>query len=546
MSTTPPPQALAAEPLPGAGEPAVDDGAFAWLRALGPRGRRAFGGAFGGYALDSYDYFTLPLTMVALSAYFGLNSGQTGLFTTVTLVVSAVGGAGAGVLADRIGRVKALMITVITYAVFTVACGFAPNYETLLVFRALQGLGFGGEWAVGAILVAEYASPKHRGRTLGAIQSSWAVGWGLAVVVYTVVFSFLDDDLAWRVMFWTGALPALLVVWVRRSVQDAPQAVAEREKSPEKGSFAAIFKPGTPEAPGLLRITIFAGLLSTGVQGGYYTLATWVPTYLKTERGLSVVGTGRYLTLPDLRRLHRLSDRRLPHRPDRPQAQHLAVRGPLGAAASSPTRTSPTAPTPFSWCSVSRSGSACRRSSAASAPILSELYPTAVRGTGQGFTYNTGPRRRRRLPHHGRLPGRQLGRGRRAGLRRDRLRHRRPGTARPAGDPRKGTPVNRTEDRPLSLVDEHAHAWSPKSARARFRAGTDRPHGGRRGRPHPGQPDLGARRLGVRHAAVLSAQPEALPGAGRHRRRFLDHRRSPRARTCAPTCRATGSGGTAS
>ena len=73
------------------------------------------------------------------------------------------------------------MITVITYAVFTVACGFAPNYETLLVFRALQGLGFGGEWAVGAILVAEYASAKHRGRTLGAIQSSWAVGWALAV-----------------------------------------------------------------------------------------------------------------------------------------------------------------------------------------------------------------------------------------------------------------------------------------------------------------------------------------------------------------------------
>lgn len=171
MSTTPPPQALTADARPGAGELTVQEGAFAWLRALGPRGRRAFAGAFGGYALDSYDYFTLPLSMVALAAYFGLDSGQTGLFTTVTLVVSAVGGAVAGVVADRIGRVKALMITVATYAVFTVACGFAPNYETLLVFRALQGLGFGGEWAVGAILVAEYASPKHRGRTLGAIQS---------------------------------------------------------------------------------------------------------------------------------------------------------------------------------------------------------------------------------------------------------------------------------------------------------------------------------------------------------------------------------------
>lgn len=101
--------------------------------------------------------------MVALSAYFGLNSGQTGLLTTVTLIVSAVGGALAGVLADRVGRVKALLLTVITYAVFTVACGFAPDYETLLVFRALQGLGFGGEWAVGAILVAEYAGCQAPG-----------------------------------------------------------------------------------------------------------------------------------------------------------------------------------------------------------------------------------------------------------------------------------------------------------------------------------------------------------------------------------------------
>ncbi|MFI1355802.1 MFS transporter [Streptomyces sp. NPDC020898] len=389
MSTTPPPQALPAETLPGTTEPAVDEGAFAWLRALGPRGRRAFGGAFGGYALDSYDYFTLPLSMVALSAYFGLNSGQTGLFTTVTLVVSAIGGAGAGVLADRIGRVKALMITVITYAVFTVACGFAPNYETLLVFRALQGLGFGGEWAVGAILVAEYASPKHRGRTLGAIQSSWAVGWGLAVIVYTAVFTFLEDDLAWRVMFWTGALPALLVVWVRRSVQDAPQAVAEREKNPKKGSFAEIFRPGTAEAPGLLRITIFAGLLSTGVQGGYYTLATWVPTYLKTERGLSVVGTGSYLTfLISGAFIGYLTGGYLTDRLGRKRNIWLfAVLSALCilAYANIPNGANTLLLIlgfPLGFCmSAIFSGFGS---------YLSELYPTAVRGTGQGFTYNTG------------------------------------------------------------------------------------------------------------------------------------------------------------
>ncbi|QEU84650.1 MFS transporter [Streptomyces viridosporus] len=389
MSTPPPPRALTGRPRPARAEHTDDDGVFGWLRALGPSGRRAFGGAFGGYALDSYDYFTLPLTMVALSAYFGLNSGQTGLLTTVTLVVSAVGGALAGVLADRVGRVRALLLTVITYAVFTVACGFAPNYETLLVFRALQGLGFGGEWAVGAILVAEYATARHRGRTLGAVQSSWAVGWALAVIVYTLIFSLVGDDLAWRAMFWTGALPALLVVWVRRSVRDAPEAAAARERSAHRGSFAVIFRPGRAGAPGLLRTTLFAVLLSTGVQGGYYTLATWVPTYLKTERGLSVVGTGGYLTflisgafigyLTGGHLTDRLGRRRniwlfallsalcvlaYTNIPSGADSLVLVLGFPLGFCMSA---------------IFSGFGS-----------YLSELYPAAVRGTGQGFTYNTG------------------------------------------------------------------------------------------------------------------------------------------------------------
>ncbi|MEU3891747.1 MFS transporter [Streptomyces sp. NPDC029041] len=383
MSTTPPREALTDDTRPATTENTQDDGALGWLRALGPRGRRAFAGAFGGYALDSYDYFTLPLSMVALSAYFGLNSGQTGLFTTVTLVVSAVGGALAGVLADRVGRVRALMVTVITYAVFTVACGFAPNYETLLVFRALQGLGFGGEWAVGAILVAEYASAKNRGRTLGAIQSSWAVGWGLAVIVYTLVFSVAGDDLAWRVMFWTGALPALLVIWLRRSVHDAPEAAAARERSSDKGSFTAIFRPG------LLRITLFAGLLSTGVQGGYYTLATWVPTYLKSERDLSVVGTGGYLTfLISGAFIGYLTGGYLTDKLGR--RRNIWLFALLSALCILAYANIPSGANtlllvlgfPLGFCmSAIFSGFGS---------YLSELYPTAVRGTGQGFTYNTG------------------------------------------------------------------------------------------------------------------------------------------------------------
>lgn len=377
MSTTRPPQTLTSSPS------STEDGALGWFRALGPRGRRAFAGAFGGYALDSYDYFTLPLSMVALAAYFGLDSGQTGLFTTVTLLASGIGGALAGVLADRAGRVRALMITVITYAVFTVACGFAPNFESLLVFRALQGLGFGGEWAVGAILVAEYASAKHRGRTLGAIQSSWAVGWALAAIMYTLVFSVFDDGTAWRVMFWTGALPALLVVWMRRRVQDAPEAVAVRKKSAGKGSFAAIFKPD------LLRTTIFAGLLSTGVQGGYYTLATWVPTYLKSDRGLSVVGTGGYLTfLISGAFLGYLTGGYLTDRLGR--RRNIWLFALLSAVCIVAYGNIPSGADTWLLVLGFPLGFCMSAIFSGFGSYLSELYPTAVRGSGQGFTYNAG------------------------------------------------------------------------------------------------------------------------------------------------------------
>lgn len=353
---------------------------FAWFHSLGPKGRRAFAGAFGGFALDSYDFQVLPLGLVAITASLGITTGEAGLLNTVTLLFSAVGGVTAGILVDRLGRVRTLQLTVITYATFTVLCGFAPNFETLLAYRALQGLGFGGEWAAGAILVAEYCVPRYRGRTVGFVQSSWAVGWALSVVVYTAVFSLASPEIAWRVLFWTGALPALLVIYLRWRVTDAP-IVAEQKK--ERGGFRAIF-----EQP-LRRTTVLAALLATGVQGGYYTLATWVPAYLKTERNLTVVGTGGYLVLlisgafagyitgsylTDL-----LGRKRT-----------FALFAALSAALIFIyTRVPAGANTavlvlgfPLGFCTsaiFSGFGS-----------FLAELYPTASRGTGLGFTYNVG------------------------------------------------------------------------------------------------------------------------------------------------------------
>jgi len=264
-------------------------GPFAWYRSLPKPGRRAFFGAFGGYGMDAYDFQVLPLGLTAIAAYFHLSKGQSGLLTTVTLVVSALGGVLAGLLIDRIGRSRTMMITIGTYALFTALCGFASSYPMLLTFRALQGLGFGGEWAAGAVLVAEYASARYRGRTVAFVQASWAVGWGLAVIVGTLSLDHLSGGLAWRVLFWTGALPGLMLLFLRRGVEDAPQE-PQRTKTP-RVPVSAVFTGR------LGRITLFATLMATGVQGGYYTIATWLPTYLKEERHLTIVGTGSYLAL---------------------------------------------------------------------------------------------------------------------------------------------------------------------------------------------------------------------------------------------------------
>jgi MFS family permease len=358
----------------------TDTGAFAWYRTLGQKGKRAFVGAAGGWGLDSYDFQVLPLGLVAITAYFGISTGQAGLLTTVTLLVSALGGVIAGIMADRIGRVRTLMITVVTYAIFTVLCGFATSYETLLVFRALQGLGFGGEWAAGAILVAEYCKPRYRGRAVAFVQSSWAVGWGLAVLVYTLVFNLFSPDVAWRVLFWTGALPAVLIIYLRRRVEDAPQ-VEHRERP--KNTLAAIFRRGT------FKTTFFAALLATGVQGGYYTLATWLPTYLKKERDLTIIGTGGYLaflisgafigyvtggyvtdwlgrkkTFALFAFLSAVLIVLYTQIPEGANTVILFLGFPLGFCMSA---------------IFSGFGS-----------YLAELYPTALRGTGEGFTYNFG------------------------------------------------------------------------------------------------------------------------------------------------------------
>src|ERR1700730_13263612 len=279
--------------MPSGWEPTQRGGSamLAWLSDLTARERRTMGACFGGWALDAFDVQMYSFVIPTVIALWGLGRGEAGLIGTVTLLISSLGGWFCGTLADRFGRVHMLQITILWYSVFTFLCAFAQNFEQLFILRALHGLGFGGEWAAGAVLMGEVICDQYRGRGVGLVQTGWAIGWGASALAYTVLYAFLPEALAWRILFAIGLLPAVFVFWIRRHI-DEPAIFrdAQRER-PAIGIphlFSAFRGP-------YLWITIKVSLMVAGAQGGGYAMGIWMPTYLKTVRGLSAPSTGGFL-----------------------------------------------------------------------------------------------------------------------------------------------------------------------------------------------------------------------------------------------------------
>ena len=352
-----------------------------WFAALGVKGRRAFRAAYAGYMLDAFDLIVLTLSLTAIGTTFGVGTGATGALSTVTLSASAIGGILGGVLADRIGRARTLMLSVAIYSLFTFLSGLASSYAMLMTFRVFQGIGFGAEWGVGAVLVAELVRPESRGRALGVIQSAWATGWALAVVAYLIAFELFDETVAWRVLMCLGILPALLILYVRSRVED-PEVFREAKKPDTVPLKEILSRP-------LLKTTVAAAVLATGIQGGYYAMFTWIPTFLKKERDLTVVGTSGYLFVVIAGAfLGYLTAGYVHDRIGRRRAFALfaALAGvSLVAYFAVPSGSNTTLlivgfPLGFF-------ASGCFSGFGA---YLSELFPTHARGTGGGFCYNVG------------------------------------------------------------------------------------------------------------------------------------------------------------
>jgi MFS family permease len=269
---------------------------LSWFTELTPGERKGFYGAFLGHAVDVFDFLIYSFLISTLIAQWHMSPATAGGIVTWTLLSSLIGAVGAGIAADRYGRVRVLRWTITLFCVSCFLCGLANSPAQLASFRVLQGLGFGGESSLCMVLVTELIrNPAHRGKYSGFTASSYSFGWAAAAIVYAVTFTVAAPETAWRVCFFVGILPAVIVIYMRRNLKEPEVFTRTRaEAGARPSALTLLMRVGSPP---LLGKTILCSLLSGGMLGAYYAIATWLPTFLKTERGLSVFGTSSYLSV---------------------------------------------------------------------------------------------------------------------------------------------------------------------------------------------------------------------------------------------------------
>jgi MFS family permease len=235
--------------------------------------------------LESMDIMLFSLVLVDLQRDLHMSAATAGMLMSLTLVSAAIGGVFFGWLADKIGRTHALIFSMLLYSIFTACCGLAHSVLQLAIFRFLLGLGSGGEWAAGGALVAEMWPPENRGKAIGIAQASWAVGYALGATITAVIM----PHFGWRAVFFVGVLPALVTIWIRRSV-----------KEPEIWHQNAATMPLRSIFQGKLgRATLITASMNAASLFAWWGLFTWIPRFLslpvsKGGRGLNIVQTSEW------------------------------------------------------------------------------------------------------------------------------------------------------------------------------------------------------------------------------------------------------------
>ncbi|MBI5084869.1 MAG: MFS transporter [Acidobacteria bacterium] len=333
-----------------------------------------------GFMLDAMDVLLYVFALTTLKHEFGWTNAQAGLVSSVTLIASAFGGIAAGIISDRIGRRRTLIYTILLYSFASAGTASAGGIGALIFWRALVGLGLGGEWSAGATLVAESWPAAHRAKAVSFMQSGWALGYMAAAGLSAVIL----PTLGWRALFLAGVLPALVTLFIRRKVTEPEVWTNSHERAP----FTGIFQP--PYA----RRTFLATVLATSVLFAYWGLFTWLPGFLSSPvsqggAGMDIVKTSGFVFAVQIGAFFGylcfgvLADR-LGRRPA--FALYVAAAALLTPLYGLAPGFSPVALFLLGPC-VGFFGTGFFSLFGA---MLAELYPTAIRGAGQGFVYNFG------------------------------------------------------------------------------------------------------------------------------------------------------------
>jgi MFS family permease len=250
-----------------------------------------------GWGLDGFDVMLYSMVLPVMMKSLGIPKSMGGLPNTFMLLASGIGGILFGFIADRIGRKKALMLSILTYSFCSLGSGLATSLFLMAFFRFVLGLGMGGEWNTGASLVAETWPTELRAKALSIVQSAWAWGLAAAALVAGIVLNFSHQN--WRLVFFVGILPALVTLWIRKGVPESEMWKQHQAASGSQSSFWEMFlRPYRKHTIFLLLLNVF-GLF------GWWGLFSWMPSYLALPveaggRGFQVMGTSTLLVVLNL------------------------------------------------------------------------------------------------------------------------------------------------------------------------------------------------------------------------------------------------------